>query len=36
LLKKGGLGRVDLEAMEKGGGTLTWLVPPLALRTAGK
>jgi phosphohistidine phosphatase len=35
LLKKGGLGRVDLEAMEKGGGTLVWLLPPLALRAAG-
>jgi phosphohistidine phosphatase len=35
LLKKGGLGRVDLEAMQKGGGTLVWLLPPLALRAAG-
>jgi phosphohistidine phosphatase len=31
-LKKGGLGRVDLEMLEEGAGTLIWLLPPRALR----
>lgn len=35
LLKKGGLARVDLETVDKGAGTLVWLLPPLALRKAG-
>ena len=34
-LKKGGLARVDLEAIEEGAGMLIWLLPPLALRRAG-
>ena len=32
LLKKGGLGRVDLEIVEEHVGTLVWLVPPRVLR----
>ncbi|HEX9371532.1 MAG TPA: phosphohistidine phosphatase SixA [Roseiflexaceae bacterium] len=31
-LKKGGLGRVDLDVLEEGAGTLLWLLPPRALR----
>jgi len=33
-LKKGGLGRVDLEMLSDGDGTLVWLLPPRALRHA--
>jgi phosphohistidine phosphatase len=36
LVKKGGLGRVTLETMGQGGGTLTWLLPPGVLRAAGE
>ena len=32
LMKKGGLGRVDIERLEHGAGTLTWLLPPRVLR----
>src|SRR5690349_731843 len=35
-LKKGGLGRVDLDALEAGTGTLVWLLPPRMLRAAGR
>jgi phosphohistidine phosphatase len=35
-LKKGGLGRVDLEALDAGAGTLVWLLPPRALREIGR
>ena len=31
-LKKGGLGRVDLDRLEDGAGTLVWLLPPRVLR----
>ena len=31
-IKKGGLARVDLDALEPGAGTLVWLLPPRALR----
>jgi phosphohistidine phosphatase len=31
-IKKGGLARVDLEALDAGSGTLIWLLPPKALR----
>ena len=34
LMKKGGLGRVDIERLEHGAGTLTWLLPPRVLREA--
>ncbi len=34
LMKKGGLARVDIERMEEGAGTLTWLLPPRVLREA--
>ena len=34
LMKKGGLGRVDIERLEQGAGTLTWLLPPRVLREA--
>jgi phosphohistidine phosphatase len=34
LLKKGGLARVDIERLEQGAGTLTWLLPPRVLRKA--
>jgi len=34
LMKKGGLGRVDIERLEQGAGTLTWLLPPRILRAA--
>jgi phosphohistidine phosphatase len=32
LMKKGGLGRVDIEQLEKASGTLVWLLPPHVLR----
>ncbi len=32
LMKKGGLARVDIERLEQGAGTLTWLLPPRVLR----
>jgi phosphohistidine phosphatase len=32
LMKKGGLGRVDIELLEESAGTLAWLLPPRALR----
>jgi phosphohistidine phosphatase len=32
LMKKGGLARVDIERLEQSAGTLTWLLPPRALR----
>jgi phosphohistidine phosphatase len=32
LMKKGGLGRVDVDRLEEGAGTLIWLLPPRALR----
>lgn len=32
LMKKGGLGRVDIDLLEEGAGTLAWLLPPRALR----
>ena len=32
LMKKGGLGRVDIDMLEEGAGTLAWLLPPRALR----
>ena len=31
-MKKGGLGRVDIDLLEAGAGTLIWLLPPRALR----
>ena len=34
LMKKGGLARVDIERLEQGAGTLTWLLPPRVLRNA--
>ena len=34
LMKKGGLGRVDIERLEQGAGTLVWLLPPRVLREA--
>jgi len=34
LMKKGGLGRVDIELLEQGAGTLVWLLPPRVLREA--
>jgi len=34
LMKKGGLGRVDIERLEQGAGTLIWLLPPRVLREA--
>jgi phosphohistidine phosphatase len=34
LMKKGGLGRVDIEQLEPGSGTLVWLLPPRVLRKA--
>jgi phosphohistidine phosphatase len=34
LMRKGGLGRVDIERLEQGAGTLTWLLPPRILREA--
>ena len=34
LMKKGGLGCVDIERLEQGAGTLTWLLPPRVLREA--
>jgi phosphohistidine phosphatase len=34
LMKKGGLGRVDIERLEQGAGTLMWLLPPRVLREA--
>ena len=34
LMKKGGLGRVDIERLEQGAGTLIWLLPPRILREA--
>jgi phosphohistidine phosphatase len=34
LMKKGGLARVDIELLEQGSGTLTWLLPPRVLREA--
>jgi phosphohistidine phosphatase len=33
LMKKGGLGRVDIDLLEAGAGTLIWLLPPRALRS---
>ncbi|MEM8534859.1 MAG: phosphohistidine phosphatase SixA [Chloroflexota bacterium] len=36
VMKKGGLGRVDLYAVEAHMGTLSWLLPPRVLRTIGK
>jgi hypothetical protein len=33
-MKKGGLARVDIERLEEGAGTLTWLLPPRILREA--
>jgi phosphohistidine phosphatase len=32
LMKKGGLGRVDIERLEQGSGSLAWLLPPHILR----
>jgi phosphohistidine phosphatase len=32
LMKKGGLARVDIERLERGIGTLVWLLPPRVLR----
>jgi phosphohistidine phosphatase len=34
LMKKGGLARIDIERLEQGIGTLTWLLPPRVLREA--
>lgn len=34
-IKKGGLARVDLEALTAGAGVLVWLLPPSALRAIG-
>ncbi|NOK64304.1 MAG: phosphohistidine phosphatase SixA [Chloroflexi bacterium AL-W] len=36
VMKKGGLGKVDLYAVEAHMGTLSWLLPPRVLRTIGK
>jgi phosphohistidine phosphatase len=35
-LKKGGCAAVELTAFEPGGATLLWLLPPRALRRAGR
>ena len=35
-LKKGGLARVDLDVLAEGTGTLVWLLPPRAMREAGR
>lgn len=35
LLKKGGLARIDLDALDHGSGTLVWLLTPRVLRTLG-
>jgi phosphohistidine phosphatase len=34
--KKGGLARVDLDAVDEGAGMLAWLLPPRALRKIGR
>ncbi len=36
VLKKGGLGRVDLDVLEQGGGALAWLLPPKVLIEVGQ
>jgi phosphohistidine phosphatase len=36
VLKKGGLGRVDLDVLERGGGALAWLLPPKVLVEIGQ
>jgi phosphohistidine phosphatase len=36
VLKKGGLGRVDLDVLERGGGALAWLLPPKVLIEVGQ